>query len=124
MKTSLHLVLAVACGALAYQPKPEPAPAYLVSNAESITDTSMVRRYGASVGKTIRDYGGTVLVGAVPAVELDSSPAPKGRFVIIQFPSMQALQEWYNSPAYTAIRPLREKATTGHFFALEGVSTP
>jgi len=65
---------------------------------------------------TIRDYGGTVLVGATSAIELDSQPA--------RFPSMQALQEWYNSPAYTAIRRRREKATSGHFFALEGTPTP
>jgi len=101
-----------------------PRPAYLISNAETVTDTAMVKQYGALVGKTIQDYGGTVLVGAVPALEIDSQSAPKGRFVIIRFPSMEALQQWYNSPAYTAIRPLREKATSGHFYALQGVATP
>jgi uncharacterized protein (DUF1330 family) len=119
MKTTLILAIAIAFGGVG-----APPPAYLISNAEVITDTIMVRQYGASVGKTIHDFGGTVLVGAAPAVELDSSLAPKGRFVIVRFPSMQVLQDWYNSPAYTAIRPLREKATQGHFFALEGVPTP
>ena len=119
MKTPLLLAIAIGFGAVAPAP-----PAYLVSNAETITDTAMVRQYGASVGKTIRDFGGTVLVGATSAVELDSSAAPRGRFVIVRFPSMQMLQDWYNSPAYAAIRPLREKATTGHFFALQGVPTP
>lgn len=126
MKTSLHVVLVVACGALAapHQPEPAPAPAYLISNGETVTDTIMVRQYGMAVGKTIRDFGGTVLVGATAPVVLDSSRAPKGRFVIVRFPSMERLQEWYNSPAYTAIRPLRERSTTGTFFALEGVPTP
>jgi uncharacterized protein (DUF1330 family) len=120
MKPILILSIAMLWGALQ-----APRPAYLISNAETVTDTAMVKQYGAAVGKTIQDYGGTVLVGASSAVvELDSQSAPKGRFVIIRFPSMEALQQWYNSPAYTAIRPLREKATSGHFFALEGVPTP
>jgi len=119
MKPLLILAVGLLCGTVA-----TPRPAYLISNAETISDTIMVKQYGASVGKIIRDYGGTVLVGATSAVELDSQPAPKGRFVIVQFPSMEALQAWYNSPAYTAIRPLREKATSGHFFALQGVPTP
>jgi uncharacterized protein (DUF1330 family) len=119
MKPILVLSIAMLWGAMQ-----APRPAYLISNAETITDTIMVKQYGVSVGKTVHDYGGTFLVGATPAIELDSQPAPKGRFVIIRFPSMEALQEWYNSPAYTAIRPLREKATTGHFYALQGVATP
>ena len=126
MKTSLHIALAVASGvlAVAHQPEPASVPAYLISNAESITDTIMVRQYGMAVGKTIKNFDGMVLVGAVPPVVLDSSRAPKGRFVIVRFPSMQRLQEWYNSPAYSAIRSFRERSTTGTFFALEGVPTP
>ena len=119
MKPILILSIAMLWGAVQ-----APRPAYLISNAETVTDTIMVKQYGAAVGKTIQDYGGTVLVGVTSAVELDRQPAPKGRFVIIKFPSMEALQQWYNSPAYTAIRPLREKATSGHFFALQGVATP
>jgi uncharacterized protein (DUF1330 family) len=34
---------------------------------------------------------------------------------------MRALQDWWNSPAYSAIRPLREKATIGRLFALQGL---
>jgi uncharacterized protein (DUF1330 family) len=124
MKTPLPIAVAVASGLLAAPHQQQPAPVYLVSHAEEITDTAMVREYGKSVGKTIKDFGGTVLVGAAPAVELDGQAPPKGRFVIVRFPSMDALQQWYNSPAYTAIRPLREKATVGRFYALQGIPTP
>jgi uncharacterized protein (DUF1330 family) len=126
MKPSLHIALAVASGVLAavHQPEPTPAPAYLISNAETITDTIMVRQYGMAVGKTIKDFDGLVIVRGAPPVVLDSLRVPKGRFVIVQFPSMKKLQEWYNSPAYAAIRSLRERSTTGTFFALEGAPTP
>jgi Domain of unknown function (DUF1330) len=46
---------------------------------------------------------------------------PKGKFAIIQFPSMQALQDRWHSPAYAAVRPLREKSTVARLFALEGI---
>jgi uncharacterized protein (DUF1330 family) len=126
MKTSFAVALAVGCGILAaaHQPEPEAAPAYLISNAETVTDTIMVRQYGMAVGKTIKDFDGIVLVRGVPPVVLDSSRAARGRFVVVQFPSMQRLKEWYNSPAYAAIRSLRERSTTGTFFALEGAPTP
>ena len=61
MKTHLIVLAAILCGAFEL-----PKPAYLISNAETVTDTTMVKQYGGLVGKTIRDYGGTVLVGAVP----------------------------------------------------------
>jgi uncharacterized protein (DUF1330 family) len=124
MKPSLTVALAVVCGTLAAPHQPAPAPAHLISNAETVTDTTMVRQYGMAVGKTIKDCDGILLVGAALPMVLDSSRAPRGRFVVIQFPSMKRLQEWYNSPAYTAIRSLRERSTTGTFFALEGVPTP
>jgi uncharacterized protein (DUF1330 family) len=124
MKTSLTVALAAVCGTLAAPHQPAPAPAYLISNAETVTDTIMVRQYGMAVGKTIKDFDGIVLVRGVPPVLLDSSRAARGRFVVVQFPSMQRLKEWYNSPAYAAIRSLRERSTTGTFFALEGAPTP
>jgi uncharacterized protein (DUF1330 family) len=95
-------------------------PAYLVSSAEAVTDTAMLRQYGASVGKTVKDFHG-VFLAAGSAVALDSAPPPKGRYVILQFPTMQALQDWWHSPEYTAIRPLREKSTIGKMFALDGL---
>jgi uncharacterized protein (DUF1330 family) len=97
------------------------APAYVIANAEAVTDSATLAKYGAAIGKTISDFGGHIIVGGAMAVRLDSSPLPKGVFVIVQFPSMQALQNWWNSPEYVAIRPYRERSTVSHLFALEGV---
>jgi uncharacterized protein (DUF1330 family) len=100
------------------------APAYVIANAEAVTDSATLAKYGAAVGKTISDFGGHLIVRGAIAVRLDSSPLPKGAFVIVQFPSMQALQNWWNSPEYVAIRPYRERPTIGHVFALEGIPAP
>jgi uncharacterized protein (DUF1330 family) len=115
---------ASAMGALRAQAAMAPPPAYLIANAEAVTDSATLKQYGAAVGKTIAAFGGHLIVRGAPAVKLDASPLPKGVFVVVQFPSMTALQDWWNSPAYTAIRPLREKSTVGHLFALEGAPTP
>jgi uncharacterized protein (DUF1330 family) len=129
MTAVYRMVLVAACdvvvgvfamGVLHGQAPPAPPPAYLISNAEAITDTAMLARYGAAVGKTIAAFDGQV-IAAGSAVGLDSSPPPKGAFVLIRFPSMKALQDWWNSPAYSAIRPLREKSTIGRMYVLQGL---
>jgi uncharacterized protein (DUF1330 family) len=101
-----------------------PAPAYLVANVEEVKDDAMLAQYAVAVPKTEAAFGGHVIVRGAMPVMLDSSPLPKGRFVVIQFPSMKALQGWWNSPAYSAVRPLREKSTVGRVFALEGIPPP
>jgi|TARA_B100000315_G_scaffold233574_1_gene246797 uncharacterized protein (DUF1330 family) len=40
--------------------------------------------------------------------------------VFIEFPSFQQAQAWYNSDAYQAILPLRQAASTGSVFLVEG----
>jgi uncharacterized protein (DUF1330 family) len=112
---------AAAMGILRAQGASAAAPAYAIGNAEAVTDSAMLAKYGAAIGKTISDFGGHIIVGGAMAVRLDSSPLPKGVFVIVQFPSMQALQNWWNSPEYVAIRPYRERSTVSHLFALQGV---
>jgi uncharacterized protein (DUF1330 family) len=129
MTTFLPVTIAGVIGAIAgasvtmvHPPvPPAPPPAYFISSAEAVTDTAMLHQYGASVGKTVKDFQGNFLAAGV-AVSVDSAPPPKGRFVILQFPSMRALQDWWHSSEYTAIRPLLEKSTTGgKGFALNGL---
>jgi uncharacterized protein (DUF1330 family) len=96
-------------------------PAYLIANIEEVTDKAMLAQYGSAVPKTEATFGGHVIVRGSTPVMLDSSPVPKGKFVVIQFPSMQALQAWWNSPDYSALRPLREKSTVSRIFAIEGI---
>lgn len=95
-------------------------PAYVIANVEEIKDSAMLAQYGAVAPGMEAAFGGRLLVRGAKPVMLDSSPPPKGIFSVIQFPSMKALQAWWNSPQYSAVRPLREKSTVGRVFALEG----
>jgi hypothetical protein len=39
---------------------------------------------------------------------------PFQRFVVVEFPSREAAEAWYRSPAYQKILPLRLKSCTGN----------
>ena len=99
----------------------EERAAYLVANIQSVKDQAQYDRYRGAVAGTQAPYGGKFLVRGAMPVELGSSPIPQGTVVIIRFPSMKNLQEWWNSPAYSAIRPLRESGTVSRLFAAEGL---
>jgi uncharacterized protein (DUF1330 family) len=99
-------------------------PAYVIANIEEVKDAAMLAEYGAAAPKIEAAFGGRLIVRGARPVMLDSSPLPKGTFVVIQFPSMKALQDWWNSPAYSAARPLREKSTVARLFAVEGIPPP
>jgi uncharacterized protein (DUF1330 family) len=126
-KMSLMGALGLACGALAMQvlqAQTVSPPAYLVANIESIHDEAGFAQYRAAVVKTQAAFGGHALVRYGVPVSVDSSTLPQGTIVILQFPSMKALQAWWNSPAYAAIRPLREKSSVARLFAVEGLPAP
>jgi uncharacterized protein (DUF1330 family) len=42
------------------------------------------------------------------------------RTVIIEFPSREAAEGWYNSPAYQKIIGLRHKSSSGNLVILDG----
>jgi uncharacterized protein (DUF1330 family) len=115
---------AAAMGIVEAQSASMSAPAYVIANTETVTDTAMLAKYVAAVGKSVREFGGHAIVRGSKPVKLDESPLPKGSFAVLQFPSMKALQDWWHSPEYSAVRPYREQSTVGHVFALEGVPTP
>jgi uncharacterized protein (DUF1330 family) len=96
-------------------------PAYLVANIQAVKDQPTYDKYRAAVAGTQTPYGGRFLARGAKAVMLDASPQPQGTMVIISFPNMKNLQEWWKSDAYSAIRPLRENATVSTVYAVEGL---
>jgi uncharacterized protein (DUF1330 family) len=131
MKTVLNMSLAGALGLIAgasamqlLHAQTASAPAYLVANIESVNDAATFAQYREAATRSFAPYGGHRLVRDATPVRLDSSPLPQGKIVILQFPSMEALQHWWNSPAYTAVRPLRERAAVTRLYAVQGLPAP
>jgi len=93
-------------------------PAYVISEANEITDlTSLKEEYLAKVNETLAPFNGHYhfVVRGGKAESLDGDAPPKG-IVVIAFDTSERAHAWYDSPAYAAIRPIRQAATKGRMF--------
>ena len=101
------------------------APAFFVGNVQEVLDAELFKQYEVAAGKVGARYGSHVVAAGVPLpIDMPRSAPPKGSIIIVQFPSMKNLKDWWNSPEYAAIRPMREKATVGPAYALQGLPAP
>lgn len=93
--------------------------AYVIANVE-VTDAATYERYRKDVPATIGKYGGRFLVrgGALEALEGDFVPK---RIVVLEFESVERAKAWWDSPEYRPLRALRQSASRGALFVVEGV---
>jgi uncharacterized protein (DUF1330 family) len=91
---------------------------YLIAEAE-ITNPAALKNYADKLAETLAPFHHHFVVRSsnVQALEGD---APKDRFVIIAFDSVEKARQWYDSPAYAAIRPIRQNAAKSRVFIVEG----
>jgi uncharacterized protein (DUF1330 family) len=92
--------------------------AYLIADV-NVENADIYAEYRRQVLPLIERYGGRFIVrgGAHETLEGDWRPA---RLVVIEFPSMAVLKEWYRSPEYTKLIELRQEASSGSLLAVEG----
>jgi uncharacterized protein (DUF1330 family) len=95
-------------------------PAYLIANVQ-VSDPDGWKQYITALPATLAPYHVKTLARA-PAVAMDASTPPAGSTVILAFNSMDDLKAWWNSPAYQAIIPLREKSAKTVVYALPGMA--
>lgn len=93
--------------------------AYIIGKV-SITDPETYKKYTDKVPALVEKHGGTFLVrgGEVETLE---GEAFTDRVVVIEFPTQQALQDWYNDPDYQAAMVFRHAASEGQILAVQGV---
>ena len=129
MKTNQKLVLAVVVGILIgvagaktiHAEQEKAPPGYVVSEADAILDIPTVQKYGQGVPETLASFNHHFVVRGGKPQSLDGGEAPKG-VVVIAFDSVEKAREWYDSPAYQAIKPLRQSSTKGRMFIVEGIT--
>ncbi|MCV9965709.1 DUF1330 domain-containing protein [Pararhizobium sp. BT-229] len=94
--------------------------AYLIADVD-VTDAEVFKEYTREVPATESRYGGRYLGrgGATKVLEGDWEPH---RLVIVEFPDMEALMGWYNSPEYSRLKAIRERSAKTRIIALEGVA--
>ena len=127
MKTNRKLVLAVlagiaigVAGAVAiHAQQVKAAPAYMIGEVD-VTDPGTFQKYSENVPGTLAPFNGHFLVRGGKTQTLEGD-APK-RIVVIAFDSMEQAQAWDDSPAYDAIKPIRQSAAKSRLFIVEGVA--
>jgi len=93
--------------------------AYIIVDLD-IKDAAAFERYRQEVPALIRKHGGDYLVrgGAVRVYEGEWLPK---RVVLFRFPSMQAIDDFMNDPAYAELKALRQAIADTDLIAVEGV---
>jgi uncharacterized protein (DUF1330 family) len=67
------------------------------------------------------DSSHLTLAGEIGALALVGE-APKGHIVVIGFESVERARGWYHSPAYEAIKPIRQNSTKSRILIVEGLT--
>ena len=93
--------------------------AYVIGETE-VLDATKLEPYRQQMVKTLDAYNGRFIVrGSTP--EVTEGEASKGRMAIIEFDSLEKAKAWYNSPEYSALRPIRQGSTNSRVMFVEGI---
>ncbi|HET7490655.1 MAG TPA: DUF1330 domain-containing protein [Bradyrhizobium sp.] len=93
--------------------------AYLIA-VETVHDEAMFAEYRKAVVGTLTPFGGQFVARGGKCTVLEGE-WPHPRTVIIEFPSRDAAEGWYNSADYQKIIGLRHKSSSGNLVILDGV---
>jgi uncharacterized protein (DUF1330 family) len=88
-----------------------------------VTNVEGYQAYSRQVPATIAKYGGHYLVRG-GKMELREGEWPGPRTVILEFPSLERALEWYDSPEYQPLRPIRQANSSARIAFFEGVANP
>jgi uncharacterized protein (DUF1330 family) len=133
MKTSHKLALAMLMGATIGVAAAEAVntlqakvpPAYVIAEVEKdpskTQDPAAAQKYAEEAPKSLTAFQGQFLVRGGNIQTLEGEP-PKGRIVIIAFDSVEKARGWYYSPAYEAVKPIRQNSTKSRVMIAEGVA--
>ena len=123
-KLALTVLAGISIGAMSvmaiHAQEAKTAPAYLIAETE-VTDRVAFQKYAEKVPETLAPFKGSFhyVVRGGKTQALEGQP-PKG-IVVISFDSTEKALAWYNSPAYEAIKPIRQGASVSRMFLAEGL---
>ncbi len=93
-------------------------PAYLIAQID-VHDPAGFEKYRTRVAPVVEAYGGRYLV-RTDQLELLEGAAPRGRLIILEFPSMVAAQSFYRSADYAPLLRQRLASTASDIVLMEG----
>jgi uncharacterized protein (DUF1330 family) len=93
-------------------------PTYVVGDIH-ITDPAAYQAHVPRALATIARFGGRVIAGGGKIDLLEGDPMPE-RIFIIEFPSAAAARRWYQSHDHQEALQVRQSASHGRVFLIEG----
>jgi len=98
---------------------PPPPKAYVIAEIEVI-DVATYEGYKSAVAPMVLRYGGRYIVRGGTTQTYDGD-APKGRVIVLEFPSMTTAQTFLNSDEYRPVAEIRQKSAKSRLFIVEGM---
>lgn len=86
---------------------------------ETITDPDLFEDYKRAVVPTISKFGGRFLARGGALEVLEPGGWTPGRMVIVEFPDMAALKNWYDSDDYAPAREIRLRSAKSTLVAMD-----
>jgi uncharacterized protein (DUF1330 family) len=94
--------------------------AYVISEVE-VRDQQAIQAYRTMAAASIERHGGRYLVRSGKADLAEGGPEPRN-LIIVEFPSMERLRQWYASPEYAEALKLSRTALDRRLVFVEGVA--
>jgi uncharacterized protein (DUF1330 family) len=96
----------------------EAMSAYVIAEIR-VTDAAAYEPYRPLAAASIARFGGRFIVRGGEASLLEGAPEPQ-RVVVIEFPDAETARRWYRSDEYQQALKIRQSASTGRLFLVEG----
>lgn len=132
-KLTLTMLAGISMGIVAGQAiraqQVQTRPAYIIAEVERDPnkpgDPAAMKKYAEEVPKTLAAFGARYEVTSPSdKVQTLEGEAPKGFITILAFDSIEKARGWYFSPAYEALKPLRESTSKSRLLLVEGGQQP
>jgi uncharacterized protein (DUF1330 family) len=94
-------------------------PAYWIGE-HKVTDEAKFAEYIRQVVPQIERFGGRYLTRPGAHEVLEGGVWQPDRVVIVEFPDVETLKRWYNSPEYQPLIALRQSSSIDMLIILEG----
>ena len=95
-------------------------PAYMIVQI-AISDEARWQKYREAVAPLITKMGGKYIVRGGKVETLEGRHHDGRRMVMFEFPSLEAVHAFWNSPEYIPVKKLREDAAALDVWAVEGM---
>ena len=93
--------------------------AYAIAHLQDAAPHPDIADYMERITSTFEPFGGRFLVHGTPPEVKEGAWA--GHVVVIGFPGMDEARDWWDSPAYQEIAPLRSRHIEGDIILVRGV---